>query len=328
MTQNTYDEISFDEYDEIDNPGPEQTGFEQVLESALSRRSFLRSGVVVGASAFVMSSTFLGSKSGNAHNHVLDFQPVQANSLDTVTVPKGYNWQVVAKWGDPLWSKGSQFDQNTRGTASTQALAFGDNNDGMSLFKIDGRNVLVVNNEYTNRSIMFGNRESGKPETQDDILKGKAAHGVSVVEVTENNGKWSIVKDSKFNRRITADTPMEITGPARGHDLLKTSADPKGEISLGTWNNCGNGRTPWGTYLACEENFNGYFSSSDESFQPTAEMSRYGIKTKDWGYAWAKQDSRFDISKEPNEPNRAGYIVEIDPANPSSTPKKRTALGR
>jgi len=136
------------------------------------------------------------------------------------------------------------------------------------------------------------------------------------------------VKDSHYNRRITADTPMMITGPAAGHDLLKTSADRSGTTSLGTWNNCGNGKTPWGTYLACEENFNGYFSSSDPEYKPSAELSRYGVGLKDWGYAWATADERFDISKHPNEPNRAGYIVEIDPLDPTSTPKKRTALGR
>jgi secreted PhoX family phosphatase len=95
----------------------------------------------------------------------------------------------------------------------------------------------------------------------DDVHKGKAGHGVSIIEIAQRDGKWGLVKDSPYNRKITADAPMEITGPARGHELLKTAADPSGTKSLGTWNNCANGRTPWGTYLACEENFNGYFSS-------------------------------------------------------------------
>ena len=154
------------------------------------------------------------------------------------------------------------------------------------------------------------------------------AHGVSIFEIALQNGRWSLVKDSVYNRRITPNTPMEITGPAAGHSMLKTAADPTGTRSLGTWNNCGNGYTPWGTYLACEENFNGYFSSSDDNHVPNDEMKRYGIGNKDWGYAWAKVDERFDISKHPNEVNRAGYIVEIDPTDPTSIPKKRTALGR
>ena len=115
---------------------------------------------------------------------------------------------------------------------------------------------------------------------------------------------------------------------ARGHDLLKTAADPHGVQSLGTWNNCGSGRTPWGTYLACEENFNGYFSSSDDTLELNADQVRYGINHRDWGYNWASADDRFDIAKHPNEPNRAGYVVEIDPMDPASMPKKRTALGR
>ena len=121
---------------------------------------------------------------------------------------------------------------------------------------------------------------------------------------------------------------MEITGPARGHDMMKTAADPAGTTSLGTWNNCGNGRTPWGTYLACEENFNGYFSSSDPDFPLTDAYKRYGIEAEDRSYGWAMTDERFDLSKHPNEPHRAGYVVEIDPLDLASTPKKLTALGR
>ncbi len=179
-----------------------------------------------------------------------------------------------------------------------------------------------------NRPIIYGNRATGLPENADDVRKGKAGHGVSILEIGMTDGGWRPVVDSPFNRRITADTPVEITGPARGHDLLKTVADPEGTGALGTWNNCGNGRTPWGTYLACEENFNGYFSSSDPDYAVPDAMKRYGVGLKDWGYAWATADERFDISKHPNEPNRAGFVVEIDPLDPKSVPKKRTALGR
>lgn len=154
------------------------------------------------------------------------------------------------------------------------------------------------------------------------------AHGVTIAEISQEGGAWKIVKDSPFNRRITPITPMEITGPARGHDWLKTAADPEGTTALGTWNNCGNGRTPWGTYLACEENFNTYFAHPDPDFKPQGALKRYGIGGKERGLGWEKVDPRFDLSKEPNECNRAGYIVEIDPMNPDSTPKKRTALGR
>lgn len=302
------------------------TEFATICES---RRRFLGSGVVMGTVSLLLGGGAFGiGGSSRASERWLSFDPVPANNFDTVTVPKGFHWHVVCSWGDPLWSCGTAFDHLTRGTGESQKLAFGDNNDGMSVFRIDGRTVMVVNHEYINRSIMYGNRESKLPENSDDIRKSKAGHGVSVVEIAHTNGRWSVVRDSRYNRRITADTRMELTGPARGHELLRTTTDPLGTHSSGTWNNCGSGKTPWGTHLACEENFNGYFSSSDKNYMPSAALKRYGVKNNDRGYAWARLDPRFDISKHPNEPNRVGYIVEIDPANPHSTPKKRTALGR
>ena len=304
------------------------TDFEILAARAVSRRCFLRSGAALGATAFVLGAGGMAAMPVRAAVAGLDFTPVAANDLDTVTVPEGFSWHVVARWGDPLWSDGAAFDHATRGTGESQEAAFGDNCDGMALFSDGDRSVLAVNNEYTNLGIAFANRESGKPETEDDVRKSKATHGVSVLEIAQRGGAWQIVQDSSYNRRITPDTPMEITGPARGHDLMKTAADPDGTTALGTWNNCGNGRTPWGTYLACEENFNGYFSSSVPDLALSAAQRRYGIRLEDRGYGWAVTDERFDIAKHPNEPNRAGYVVEIDPLDPASTPKKRTALGR
>ncbi len=283
--------------------------------------------LTVGAAGFITSIATKGVSIAKAADR-FGFNAVPANTLDEITLPDGYKWEVMAKWGDPLFDDSIELDEKTRGDAKSQALSLGDNNDGMDLFVKDGRNIFVVNNEYVNRSIIFGNRESGLPETSDDVLKGKMGHGVTVMEVLRDDGGWHILKGSEFNRRVTPDTPIEISGPAKGHDLMKTSLDPDGIMAQGTWNNCGNGRTPWGTYLACEENFNGYFSASDASFEQTPEQKRYGLSSEDWGYAWAKIDDRFDLLKEPNECNRAGYVVEIDPFNPNSTPKKRTALGR
>lgn len=322
-----HDELSFDEFDEINYPRPQQSDFDRIAEQAMSRRGVLGRGIALGAAAFVMGSTALTPFAARAAGR-LAFKAVPTSTEDTVHVPEGFSWQVVAKWGDPLWSDAPDFDEATTGTAESQARQFGDNTDGMALFVIDGRTVLAINNEYANRSIMYHANETKLPESPEDAKKGMAAHGVSVIEVAETDGKWGIVKDSPYNRRITAETPMEITGPAAGHELMKTAADPSGTKSLGTWNNCGNGQTPWGTYLACEENFNGYYSSSDPDYKPTPAMDRYGVGLKDWGYAWATADERFDISKNPNESNRNGYVVEIDPSDPNSTPKKRTALGR
>jgi secreted PhoX family phosphatase len=323
MSDTEKTDISFDALDEMLSPRGDAVGFDGVIARVMNRRQVLAGGAALGG--VLLSGT--GASQGQAASR-LDFDAVPANTLDTVTVPAGYSWYVVASWGEPLWSGGVEFDGETRGTAASQALAFGDNNDGMAVFSRDGHTLLAVNNEYTNVRVMFGNREASRPETDDDVRKGMAAHGVSVVEITELDGRWRMVKDSAFNRRITATTPMMLTGPARGHDLLKTTEDPQGEMSLGTWNNCGCGRTPWGTYLTCEENFNGYFSASDEFFEPTAAMARYGLRAQDWGYGWARVDQRFDLSKHPNEPNRNGYVVEIDPWDPASVPRKLTALGR
>ena len=320
-------EHSFDAFDEQRRPPPAITAFDEICDRALSRRGFLGGAVAFSTAAFVMGTTSLTPFPSRAASRIM-FNPVAANALDIVTVPEGYSWHIAATWGDPLWSMGKPFDQKTRGTGVSQESAVGDNNDGMSFYTDGDRHYLVVNNEYVNRSIMFGNRDSKLPETADDIRKGKAGHGVTVMEVAQRDGQWAIVTDSPKNRRITAETPMAITGPARGHDLLKTAADPSGTNVLGTFNNCGNGQTPWGTYLTCEENFNGYFSSSDPEIEITPEFYRYGIGKKDRGYKWAMADERFDISKHPNEPNRFGYVVEFDPMDPTSTPKKRTALGR
>ncbi len=292
--------------------------FDTLADNAFSRRQFLGGCVAFGATSFV-SACATGTNKAQAASPLV-FSALPASTADNVVVPEGFSWQVVAKWGDPLWSKGVEFDQNSRGTGASQELAFGDNNDGMAMFTKEGKHILAVNNEYVNRGIFHGNRADGKPINADDVRKSKAGHGVTVMEVTEKYGQWEVVKDSAYNRRITA--------PVRGHALVKTAANPKGDMANGTFNNCGNGETPWGTYLACEENFNGYFSSSDDTYKGSAEFKRYGIKNKDRGYRWAMTDERFDISKNPNEPNRFGYIVEIDPTDPTSTPKKRTALGR
>jgi hypothetical protein len=330
VTETIANRISFDEFDEINYPRADATDFDALAEKAVaravSRRGFLGAGAAFGAAALLMGTSAL-SPAARANGR-LGFAPVAANTMDTVTVPRGYSWHTVVSWGDPLWSDSVPFDQASRGTGASLERAFGDNNDGMFVYAIGGRTLLAVNHEYVNIDIFHGNRASKGPEEADDIRKSKAAHGASVVELAERDGRWSVVKDSPYNRRITADTPMQITGPARGHDLLKTAADPSGTMVLGMLNNCGSGRTPWGTYLSCEENFNGYFSSGDPGYQSPAAFRRYGVGVKDAGYKWASADERFDISKHPNEPNRHGYIVEIDPFDPTSTPKKRTALGR
>ena len=318
--------LSFDEYDEVVNPRPEECEFDLVVERALSRRGFM-GGVLAMGSFAALGGSILPTGACAASDR-FSFEAIPVSTADEVIVPAGYNAEVMVRWGDPLWSGAPEFDPATRGTAASQESAFGDNTDGQDVFFHDGHVLLVVNNEYTNRDILWGNNLDAKAASDDDVAKGMMAHGVSVVEIVNTDGKWGIVKDSPYNRRVTPQTDMTITGPAAGHDLVKTAADPSGTTTKGTWNNCGNGMTPWGTYLACEENFNGYFSAADENHNVSPELNRYGVSSKDWGYGWAKIDERFDVSKNPNEPNRAGYVVEIDPTDPTSTPRKLTALGR
>ena len=295
------------------------------FDGVVSRRTVLLGGAAFGMAAFTDAALPPKARGGVT----MEFEPVSTNQEDTITLPDGYTWHLVASWGDPLWSSGKDFDATSRGTAESQAMAFGDNNDGMSCFAAGNRTVLAVNNEYTNRKIIWGNRASERYENQDDVRKGMNAHGVSLMEIRRGNTGWQVVKDSPLNRRITPNTPMDITGPGRGHDLLKTREDPQAVLALGTFNNCGNGRTPWGTYLTCEENVHSYFHSpSNPDWTPTDALKRYGFKASNDRYGWATVAERFDLALEPNEPNRCGYIVEIDPANPASLPRKHTAMGR
>ena len=325
MREHDIDELSFDDYDELRDPRPEDNGFDAVVDAAMSRRGFLGGVVAFGSGAAVMGTTFLASEARAANR--FGFNPIPTSTANTITLPEGYEWEVLVKWGQPLWSGTADVDQATGGTAETQARAFGDNTDGMAIFAKGDKQILAVNNEYIQNKVLLSNRKDGKAINADDVQKMKNAHGISIIEIEEGATGWDVVLDSEFNRRITIDTPMELTGPAAGHDLLKTDADPMAKTVLGTWNNCGNGETPWGTYLTCEENFNGYFGSADAEQELPAEFKRYGIKTKS-RYGFEKFDDRFDLSKNINEPNRHGYIVEIDATDPASTPKKRTTLGR
>ena len=320
------DELSFDEHDELINPKPEETDFDRVMDRALSRRDLMKGVMVFGGVAALGNTLFPAITEAAPHRFAFD--AIDASTADNITVPPGYSAQVMVRWGDPLWSDGKEFDQKTRGTASSQAVSFGDNNDGMEVYAYGNKTILIANNEYTNVRIIWGNRWKRKAQNDDDILKGMNAHGLTVAEIEQKDGQWSIVKDSPFNRRLTPDVEMDIAGPAAGHNLMKTTIDPAGMVAQGTFNNCGNGSTPWGTYLACEENFNGYFATDNQDLAISAEMKRYGVTPLGLGYGWEKIDDRFDLAKEPNECNRHGYVTEVDPTDPNSRPKKRTALGR
>lgn len=317
----------FELNDQMNHPRQEETDFSKLVDQLISRRRLLKGSTALGLGLFLSGGAFAKP---NGKSSKISFTPIASNTLDTVTLPEGYEWRVLASWGDVVLSGGTKFDPQNRGTAASQALAMGDNNDGMSFFSLGlDHGVIAVNNEYANYEYLFVN---GKCSSLEDTHKAQAAHGVTIFEVRRINGVWKAQTNTKsqkvkLNRRITANTPMRLSGPALGHALLTTKADPLGTKVLGTFNNCANGKTPWGTYLTCEENFNGYFGSS-QSLPENAAFKRYGIGAKDAGYNWYPFDDRFDLAKNPNEPNRFGWVVEIDPMDPNSTPIKRTALGR
>jgi len=299
-----------------------------------SRRSMLKSGAALGLlGIFGSALTACGGSSAPAAGSI-GFKAVATSSGDAIVVPEGYTADVMYRWGDPITATAPAFKGDASETWRQQEVQSGDNHDGINFFPFPGtdgnsRGILAMNHEYINPEYFHDVANFNKPEIADNTKKQLAAHGVSVIEVRRNAaGKWEYVKDSSYNRRITGYTPMTLTGPAAGNDLLKTAADATGTVALGTLNNCGAGQTPWGTYITCEENFNGYFGTETAGWTPNALQNRYGLSAAGFGYGWHKGDARFDLAANPNEANRFGWVVEIDPYAPTSTPKKRTALGR
>ena len=334
MSQIDYDQLSFDDEDEQKFPRPTVQEFDKVVERAVSRRGFLGGALAFGSGAAVMGTGLLkGGAALAAQTSRFAFEQIAAQTDGTVHVPEGYSWDVLVRWGDPLFSDAPEYSPETGIPTAGSDRVFGENTDGMELFNIGGgTEVLVVNSEYVNAGVNLADT-GGEINSADAVTRLQNFQGVTVMEVAEGADGWDVVIDSPYNRRITNNTPMALDGPAAGHDLLKTDADPTGTASLGTFNNCGSGRTPWGTYLTCEENFNGYFGTTAElslGEQVAAGFARYGVSTDvDPGrYNYHGFDARFDLSQTPHEPHRAGYVVEIDPADPESTPVKHTALGR
>lgn len=310
--------------------------FPDVVAREVSRRNIL-GAAGVGAFALVLApgganpaaAATVGAR--NLPQGGLRFAPIApvANTVDAMTVPQGYTWSPIIRWGDPLLSDSPDWDVQNQ-SAHAQATQFGYNCDYLDILPDNGQRgrtaVAVVNHEYTNETIMF------PPTTDPDRVQeykriAMAAHGLTVVELTRKapGRPWSYVQGAPRNRRITTETPFVMTGPAAGHPLLRTDEDPLGRQVRGTLNNCAGGTTPWGTVLSGEENFNQYFVAN-----PIPQNQRYGIPSTPGGRAWWTVDTRFD-ARQPgyeNEVNRHGWIVEIDPQDPDSTPQKHTMLGR
>jgi secreted PhoX family phosphatase len=315
-----------------------------VIAGAVRRRALLRGAAVTavvaatgavgvtaggsGASATPAAHGGQGAagKGGRRAARGLRFDAVAPNTADAVTIPDGYRQNVVIRWGEPILRGAPAFDPENQ-TATAQAGQFGYNNDFLALLPLPGehgRQLLVANHEYTDEILMFRGYDAENP-TREQVEVAWAAHGLSavVVEGDRRTGRLVAVPRHHLNRRVTATTEFRLTGPAAGSDLLKTSADRTGRKVLGTLNNCSGGTTPWGTTLHGEENFNQYFANGSR-----ATDTRYGIGTGATERKWERFDKRFDLAQEPNEVHRFGYVVEFDPYDPDSTPRKHTALGR
>jgi len=251
-------------------------------------------------------------------------------------VAPGYSADVLIRWGDRVMPGAASFDP-AKHSVSAQLGQFGYNNDFIGYVPLPfgsgnaEHGLLCINHEYTDEELMFPGH--GKHDrafsriTREIVDIEMACHGGSVIEVRKQNGKWMVVPNSRYARRITAlETAMALSGPAAGHPRLCTHEDPTGRKVIGTINNCAGGITPWGTYLMAEENFHAYFMGSLEGNPEKDNYQRYGVPGN--RFAWARYHKRFDLDAEPHAANRYGWIVEVDPLDPASTPVKRTALGR
>ena len=316
------------------NPSPSPT-LGDVIHRRYGRRDVLKGALASSAIAAILGPDALAAASAQPR---FSFAEISHGVDGTHHVAPGYQADILVRWGDPVTGNAPAFDP-TRQTPEAQEKQFGYNNDFLAYlpFPLGSQNsshgLLFVNHEYTNEELMFpglgpqtkANQFAGMTRELVDIEM--SAHGASIIEVKKENGRWKVVTDSPHVRRISARTTvMRISGPAAGHQRMRTSADPSGTRVIGTLNNCAGGVTPWGTVLTCEENFHGYFMGDAEGHPEARNYRRYGVPGG-W-YAWGRFHDRFDINKEPHEANRFGWVVEIDPYDPTDPPVKRTALGR
>lgn len=353
------------------NPSDNDSIRDIIARTAVSRRHFVRTSLNVTTLAALGGVTMSGiihtveaaSTPGPNGFGGIGFEsvpPSVAPVTDAVAVPPGYSVEALASWGDPIMPGAPEWAEDATQDAVAQAMQFGMHNDGMHFFPLSWRGrlsshrgLLCVNHEYTHDEILHGAEglAGGGGVTLQKVRKSQAAHGVAVLDIVRHVSRWKVNRHSRFARRITGNTKMHVSGPAAGHPLLKSkkfqiSPTSFTEVGLndgytayGTLNNCAHGFTPWGTYLTCEENWNGYFAAPTNGAAIDAEppevkaeiikgFNRYGITAAGAGYRWHEVDPRFNADTNPLEPNLFGWVVEIDPFDPTSRPVKRTALGR
>jgi secreted PhoX family phosphatase len=342
-------------HDDLENIPSNHSGnkpFGDVLKGRMSRRGVMSGSLTVAATSFLAPNAMAGGWGwgwgwGRGHHkpsELVGFKPVAISDVVDTTMPtisEDYEYQVLIPWGTPIEPGATTEytgDPNTRPTSAEAALQTGLGHDGMWFFPMNQRGqlmygksyplmnhvgMLCINHEFGGNSHALG---KSSPESLEDVRLSQNIHGVSVVKIARRRrGGWKVMKSAN-SRRITVNTPVAFSGPAAASPLLQ---NPAGNIALGTVNNCGSGATPWGTYLTCEENFNGYFGAT-AGLLATEEQERYGFSDNGFGYGWHLFDKRFDLSDPDyvNEQHRFGWIVEIDPFDGTQKPVKRTALGR
>lgn len=340
--------------------------FDDVLQANLQRRSILKGGLSMGAMTALgalgvagcnsSSPTKTTAKVADRSQAVLNFNSISGSLTDAVSIPSGYTAQVLVPWGTPLNASANAWKNDGTNTSGDQLNALGMHHDGMHFFPLNQQStdgLLCINHEYIDQQALHPNWDKYAERAKDvrididEIRKEINAHGISVVRIQLENNHWKLIDNDPLNRRYTGATVMDLSGPVAHTELTTTRFSPDGSQARGTLNNCGNGYTPWGTYLTCEENWPGYFTNTG---MRTKEQDRIGVsgvgKYLQGRYKWetlaGHDDERLDefgrfnlaptgnssLDDYRNEANGHGYIVEIDPYTKNSRAKKRTALGR
>ncbi len=325
----------YDEDDVVRSGDGRGSIFSSIVSERVSRRGLLKAGLIAGVGTGLMACepAKAGSKTPLSPTG-LDFEPIAPSTAETLMVSAGYEAEVVLRWGDPM-ARGVPGFVAGAITPDAQAKSFGYNNDFVGYLPLpfgsdnSTRGLLAVNHEYVNPELMFPIKTPAEQtKEQTDVVMNAVGFSVTEVELVE--GKWRPIRSSKYNKRWTAFSRMEIAGPARGDSRMKTKEHPTGTTCTGTFSNCSAGKTPWGTVLSGEENFQDMYAHAETITDPTEKRSaeRYGLSKKDSEYAWEKSYERFDCRSKACDANHLGWVVEIDPFDPEWTPRKRTALGR
>ena len=339
------DYLPYDENQELDNNTSDNHHFRDILEQSMSRRDLIAK-TASGAAALALASSLTACSDDNENGNIgddesnpnppadnnarpekLNFSPVKKNLDDWVTVPEGYTATVLYAMGDSIHPIYSDWDDNNIPNGPSFQFRSGDCHDGMSYFGLSTKTgrydenasehgLLVMNHEYINQTFLHpqGPTKVDGRRPEDEVIREVNAHGVSIVHIKKNTETQAveIVKSSPFNRRITASTVMDFSGPVTNSPLVRTAFSPTGRQTRGTHNNCGNGYTPWGTYLTAEENFIGYFQRSgtdqyaDRSEAEKTALKRYGLGL-DISY---QTEKNADGTVKRDEKNSIVYVLD------------------